>query len=242
MVAYPNGMFTAVFVSNAPLFSDHVDDTVAPTTRMVAPRTDFARSTRIPVRWRSVDELARVRDMDVRVRSAGHGGGFSTWSTWKHRTADTSAVFAAKPGRTYCFSARARDRVGNLGAWAGERCAATPIDDRALSSSRGWDRVDDRSAFLGTLTSAESAGDRVSLANVRATTLRLVVRSCPDCGTVRVFHGGRDLGKFSLASPRVHDKRVILLDEYSRVLGGTVVVRVVSSRKPVQIDGVVAAR
>ena len=242
VVAYPNGMFTSVFVRNAPLFSDHVDDTVAPMTRMVAPRTDFVRSTRIPVRWRSSDELARVRDMDVRVRSAGRSGDFSTWSAWRRRTADTSAVFAAKPGRTYCFSARARDRVGNLGAWAGERCAATPIDDRALNASSGWDRVKDRSAFLGTLTSAESAGDRVSLQNVRAKTLRLVVRTCPGCGTVRVFHGGRDLGKFSLYSPRVHNKRVILLREYSRVRGGTVVVRAVSSRKPVQIDGVVATR
>lgn len=242
VVAYPNGMFTSVFIGTAPRFADHVDDTVGPRTAMLAPRQDFVRSTRIPVRWEATDALARPRDTDVRVRSAGRSGGFGAWSIWKRRTTDNSAVFSGKPGRTYCFSAHARDRVGNIGARSNERCATTPVDDLAFSASNGWRHANDRRAYLGTLTATRESGQRLRLADTRAKTLRLLVRTCPDCGTVRVTHGGRNLGIFELTSPPARNKQVLLLRRYPRLRNGVVVVRVVSSGKPVQVDGVIASR
>lgn len=242
VVAYPNGMFTSVFIGASPMFADHVDDTVGPRSRVLAPRQDFVRSTRIRIRWEATDALARPRDTDVRVRSAGRSGGFGAWSMWKRRTTDTSAVFSGKPGRTYCFSAQARDRVGNIGARSNERCAATPVDDRAFSAGSSWKRLNDPRAYLGTLTHARASGQWLRLADTRARTLRLLVRTCPDCGTVKVTHGGRGLGVFDLTSPRVRNKQVILLRRYARLRDGVVVVRVVSSGKPVVIDGLVVSR
>lgn len=242
VAGYPNGMFTAVFTDGAPMYSDHVDDSVAPSTRMLAPSKDFVTSTRVPVRWRSTDAFARVRDMDVRVRSAGRAGGFSGWSVWLRRTTDTAAPFAGRPGRTYCFSARARDRVGNLGAWSRERCATTPLDDRAFEASGAWTGLTDRSAYRRTLTSATAAGARLRLENVNADRLRLVAHTCRTCGTVRVTHAGRDLGAFSLRSKHATAKHVILLADYPRARRGALVVRVVSRGRAVRVDGVIASR
>lgn len=242
VVAYPNSMFTSVFIGASPMFSDHVDDTVGPTTRMLAPRQDFVRSTRIQVRWESTDALARPRDTDVRVRSADRSGGFGAWSMWKRRTTDNSAVFRGKPGRTYCFSARAYDRVGNLGARSNERCATTPIDDRAFRASSGWGHAKDGRAYLDTLTSTRTSRQWLRLGNTHAKTLRLLARTCPDCGSVQVTHGGRNLGVFDLTSRRTRNKQVILLRRYAGLRDGAVVVRVVSSGQPVQIDGLIASR
>jgi hypothetical protein len=237
VVAYPNGMFTAVFDRNATLFSDHVDDDVAPTTRMVAPRRDYTTSTRVAVRWRATDQLARVRDADVRVRSAGRTGGFSAWSVWKRRTTDSSAVLTAKPGRTYCFAARARDRVGNRGSWSDERCTTTPLDDRALKAGPGWRRVTDRSAFLHTVTTGERTGAMLRLGHARGRTFRLLAHTCPGCGRVRVLQGGQPLGVVDLRSDRARARNAVLVTDFDHVHRGTVVIRIISHHKPVWIDG-----
>jgi hypothetical protein len=241
VAALPGGGFTAVFPENGVMYSDHVDDTTAPRSRVTAPRKEFVRSDRIVVRWTTSDALSGVRDTDVRLRSAGRSGGFSTWTLWKHRTEDRSAVYAAEPGRTYCFAARARDRVDNLGAWSAERCATTPTDDRELHG-RGWDRSGDRSAFRRTLTSTRKWGKRLRIEDLRAGSLTLLARTCPACGAVRVSHGGRDLGLFKLSSERRHYRVAIPVIDYTASRRGLLVLQVVSRGKPVYVDGVIAAR
>jgi hypothetical protein len=240
VAALPDGAFTAVFPENAVMYTDHVDDTTAPVSRVTAPGKEFVRSARIPVRWRSADALSGVRDTDVRLRSAGRSGKFSSWTVWKRRTEDRSAVYAAEPGRTYCFSARARDSAGNLGVWSVERCATTPIDDRALAG-RGWARTKDRSAFLLSLIGTQRWGLRLRLDDVRASSLTLLARTCPGCGTVSVSHGGRDLGVFKLNAERRHNRVVIPIFDSTPSRRGPLVIRVASRGKPVYIDGVIAA-
>jgi hypothetical protein len=242
VVALPSGMFTAVLVDGGPMVSDHVDDRVRPVARMVAPRHDFVRGTKLRVSWRATDDLAGVRNVDVRVRSARREGGFSAWSMWRRRTTDTAAALTGEPGRTYCFAARARDRVGNLGNWSPERCTTTPIDDRAFEARGAWLRLRNPSAYGQTLASTGVTGARLRLADVSARSLRLVARTCPRCGKVRVTHGTRDLGVVDLSSARVRNRRAIMLPGYDEVRGGAVVVRVVSQDKPVYVDGLIASR
>jgi hypothetical protein len=241
--AYPNGMFTALFHDDgAAMWSDHVDDTAAPTVRMTKPGPRPVLGSRMRASWTATDNLAGVRDVDVRVRSAGRDGRFSSWATWLNDTTATSAHRRVVPGRTYCFSARARDRVGNVGRWSEPRCAATPVDDRAASASSGWSETRSRAAYQRTLTTTDRRGERLVLPGVRARQIGLVARTCPACGKVTVRHGGRLLGTVDLRSPNVRNKRVFVLKTYTTPRLGTLVVHVVSSGKPVHIDGFVAKR
>ena len=114
----------------------------------------------------------------------------------------------------YCFSARARDRAGSLGAWSAERCATTPTDDRELYG-RGWARSGDRSAFRRTLTRTRQRGRRLRMENVRVGSLSLLARTCPACSAGRVSHGGRDLGGFKLSSKRRHNRVAIAVIDYT---------------------------
>jgi hypothetical protein len=233
---------TAIWSAVSPVSSDYLDDTAAPAAQMVAPGKDYVRGKSIPASWRATDDLAGVWKMAVRVRSARRSGDFSTWSMWFRGTTVTSGVFTGKPGRTYCFSARATDRSGNVGAWSAERCATTPIDDRAFDVRGPWSRVESSTAYGRTLTRTDVSGARLRLADVPARALRLVARTCPTCGKVRVTHGGRDLGVVDLSSGRVRNRRVVLVRDYDRLRHGAVVVRVVGQGRPVSIDGIIASR
>lgn len=243
-IGHPNGSFTVFFgPGEGPVeFTDFVDDSVAPKVRMTEPGPRPVLGSRMPASWTATDNLAGVRDVDVRVRSAGRDGRFSIWATWLNDTTATSGRRRVGPGRTYCFSARARDRVGNVGAWSPSRCAATPLDDRAARTTSGWSETRSRAAYQRTLTTTDRRGERLVLPGVRARQIGLVARTCPACGKVTVRHGGRLLGTVDLSARTVRNKRVFVLKTYNTPRLGKVVVRVVSGGKPVQIDGFVAKR
>lgn len=114
-----------------------------------------------------------------------------------------------------CFSARAYDRVGNLGARSNERCTTTPIDDRALRASSGWGHAKD----------AAPAGTDVARLRQRPGHPRWPQPRClrPD------------------VTPHP-EKQVIVLRRYHGLRDGAIVVRVVSSGQSVQIDGFIASR
>jgi hypothetical protein len=243
-VGHPNGSFTVFFgpYDGPTEFTDFVDDSAAPTVRMTKPGPRPVLDSRMRAAWAATDNLAGVRDVDVRVRSAGRDGRLSSWATWLNDTTKTSAQRRVGPGRTYCFSARARDRVGNVGPWSTSRCAATPLDDRAARTTSGWSKTRTRAAYQRTLTTTDRRNESLVLPGVRARQIGLVTRTCPACGKVTVRHGGRLLGTVDLRSRTVRNKRVFVLKTYNTPRLGKVVVRVVSGGKPIQIDGFVVKR
>lgn len=238
VTAYPNGMFTAFLLNGAAKWSDYVDDTVGPRTWLRRPSRRYTTNVKVPVRWDATDDLSRPSISDVRVRVGDRTGSFTKWWMWRKGTRLTSSAFSGEPGMTYCFKARSYDRVGNIGAWSPPRCATTPLDDRAFTGTARWNRVKQRDSYMGTLTTTKRSGQRLRLSGVRGTSLRLLVRTCPNCGTVQVTHAGHDLGVFELTSPRARN-RVIVLGRYPDVRSGAVVIKVRGGGKRVQIDGAV---
>ena len=243
VVAYRPKMFAAIFrQQNRVMFRDYVADSTAPRARVVLPAGHYLGLPWMPVHWAGTDDLTGARAFDVRVRSAGRGGRLSGWSNWVMGTTATSKNFRVEPQRTYCFSARARDRVGNLGRWGRSRCVATPIDDRAFTASPRWSRGEGRNAYRQTLTVTRSKGERLAVGGVTGRQVSLVARTCPECGVVRVTHAGRDLGTLDLSSDSVQVPRVLRLPGFEKRLTGKVVIHVVSRGKPVAIDGIVVRR
>lgn len=96
------------------------------------------------------------------------------------------------PGRTYCFSVRARDRAENLSGWSSESCVTTPLDDRALKMTSGrWTRLTDRYSLDGTVSRTSTHGATLSLGESRGRQVGLVMTTCTGCGRVGVYVGGR---------------------------------------------------
>jgi hypothetical protein len=222
--------------------SDRVEDWVPPSARIVSPARAVVLGPRLRVAWSSHDGLAGVASVDVRRRAAGYRGELGGWSSWKRGATAGSGTVAVYPGRTYCFSVRARDRAGNQGPWSPARCTATPVDDRALHGTTGWRRLHDLSALHRSVTATTRVGARMSLVGVRGRRVSLVATTCPHCGSVSVRLGRAWLGRVSLRSSHVVHRRILPVRTLAHVRTGRVTIRVSTAGRPVILDGVVVSR
>lgn len=235
--------FTAIFNGNGDVaVSDRVDDRTAPTAEVSSPSAPARTRTKIRVAWSARDDQAGVASTAVRRRVARYDSGFEDWRLWLPQTSSREVTFNGRPGRTYCFSARATDRAGNTGRWSGSRCTSTPVDDRSAIASSGWRRAVTTASYRDTSTVTSRRGEVLSLAGVRGRKLYLVAKTCPRCGEVTVRLGERWLKRVSLRSAQVRHRRLLPVAAFARIRSGTLKVRVSTDGKPVAIDGLVAAR
>jgi hypothetical protein len=205
------------------------------------PANASQRQVRVAVAWSSTDAGTGVASYDIRFRSAPYNGGFGVETPWHSGTSARSAVFVGSPGTTYCFSARAHDRAGNVSAWSTETCTALPVDDRALAAASGtWLRGSASGYYRGTYSASATAGTALLLRGIQARRLALLATRCPVCGTVQIFWNGTLLKRVSLRTPAFAKKQLVPLGSFASVKTGTVRIRVSSSHQPVQIDGLVA--
>jgi GH25 family lysozyme M1 (1,4-beta-N-acetylmuramidase) len=216
-----------------------VEDTTPPTIPSFStPTRQFQRQIRFTVGWSSSDAGTGVASYDVRYRTAPYNGGFGVETAWQSSTSATSATFAGSPGTTYCFSARARDRAGNVSAWSGDTCTSLPVDDRTLAAASGtWLRRFADGYYRRTYSSSATSGATLVLHGIETRRLALLATRCPTCGTVRVFWNGTLLKQVSLTAQTLAKRQLVALGSFPSVQTGTVRIRVSSSGRPVQIDG-----
>jgi hypothetical protein len=165
-----------------------------------APATALTSSA--TVRWSATDR-AGVAGYDVRWRTtsaiqptSGYG-----YPAYLQATAATRSAVSMVAGKSFCFSARARDVAARTSGWSAERCTLSPFDDRWLTTSKGGKRVAWTGYFANTATSLPPKGS-VSHTGVTATQVGIVARVCPTCGSVVVTHAGVILGTVSLKAPK----------------------------------------
>jgi hypothetical protein len=206
-------------------------------TPSVATLTTFQRQISFAVAWSAPNSSGTVASYDVRYQSASTGGGFSAWTTWQSATTDATADFTGTPGSTYCFSARARDAGGNLTRWSASKCTAIPVDDTATSASGTWTRSTGSAYYLGTFSVSSTLGDTLTLANVSAKRLSLLVTKCPTCGTIQLLWNGIVLQTVNLRSSTTKTAQVLTAFNLGSLQTGTVSAQVASSGRPVEIDG-----
>ncbi len=193
----------------------------------------FQRSRTFSVAWAG----ANAASYDVRYRAARAGGGFGTYVAWATATPATRGTFSGSPGSTYCFSAKANGPSGAVSPWSAEACTAVPLNDRALTRSGGWRERFATTAYLGDYASSSARGATLRRTGLHARRLALVVSTCPGCGTVDVLWNGQRLKRISLYSSVARTRRVVAIQPFGAVRTGTVTIRVVTSRKPVKIEG-----
>jgi hypothetical protein len=211
-------------------------DSVAPSTTL-GPLPSWTLGGHAPLAWTATDSQSLIGGTDVRTRSAGWNGSFDAGAVFSTGPSARSASLPLATGRTHCFAARATDTAGNVGAWSSEQCTATPADDRVARKSKEWSRKSGAAYYAGSSLTTRQRGAALTLRGVHARKLGLLVSTGRGHGRVAVFWNGARLGVWSLASgPRAH-QRLLAVASWPDVRTGKLVVRVVSSGKPVRIDG-----
>lgn len=143
------------------------------------------------------------------------------------------------PGRAsgrHTFSARTIDRAGNASTWS------PPIEffvPKNLARKRGWTKELDKSFFRGDALVAEKRGTRLVLPRTKVGELRLVAPSGPRLGKVRIRVGRRAWHVVDLAGPKAALRQYVVIDRYSGMRAGRIVIETLSN-KPVVIDAIVA--
>ncbi|KAA1425655.1 hypothetical protein [Nocardioides antri] len=221
-----------------------VPDADPPTVTMTKPvASPFAARVAldpgIDVAWTGSDGAGQVVGYQTRVRRASATAAFGAWQypdAWSDLAAVGLVHNGTELGSTYCYSARGRDDAGNWSAWAVQRCAVRPLDDRSLIISDGWTRGALADYWNGTATRTAQQGAVLSRPGARFNQLALIATKCPTCGRVAVAVDGVLIGTVNLANATTVHQRVISLP---RTPGreGTVTIEVLSTGKPVIIDG-----
>jgi len=113
--------------------------------------------------------------------------------------ASSPLLLAGLSGRTHVVTVAATDPAGNADPTPAMRSFTVPMDDVALSATKGaWSRRLDAGAFLGTVSTSKRRGSTLSATVSGATSLTLVVRTGRLGGTVKVLFDGRLLRTVSL--------------------------------------------
>lgn len=219
-------------------WSDRIDDTTTPTTRMTSPGTRTTTTLRFPIAWTATDGQSWVARTRVQRRTATWHGTFGRWSTWISRRTARTATYRGRDGRSYCFRARSTDAAGNIGAWSRQQCRTTPVDDRRLRASGGWKRVKVSGAYRGTETRTARHGQRLSLAGSHGRRFALLATTCRTCGSVRVSIRGRVVRTVSLRSRRTIKQHVLPIASYRSLRTRRILLTVRSHGKSVRIDGI----
>ena len=115
--------------------------------------------------------------------------------------------------------------------------SVTPADDRIARRSKGWARASGSGYYRGSALIAKHRGSTLTVPGVHARRIALVVSTGPRNGKVAVFWRGTRLGVWSLAASTGSHQRLIAIRTWPGVRTGTLVVKVVSARKPVRVDG-----
>ncbi len=208
----------------------------APTMRLQLPR--WVASSSIRVDWGAMPLFAPVTSYDVRYTINPDEDHAPVWVSWREATTQTHDILRVRSGATYCVDARARDADGVVSDWA-ESCTTLPRDEAAYTASSDWVRIKGSPFFGGSALRATEVGATLKLTGVDTWGLGILATTCPTCGTIKVSVGRQTLETVSLRSPTTVNRKLVLwTDNGEEGSSGTVRIKIVSSGRPVIIDGI----
>ncbi len=217
-------------------------DLTKPKAGLTAPSKTVNISKNITLKWNASDNAggSGLANVDIRVKSAKYNhafGSFTQPASLQHLTG-TSHGFTGAAGTSYCFSVRARDHAGNLSAFSAQKCTMIPVDDKTMKVGSGsWTRKSGQAgAFLGTLSTTSAHNATLKLNGVHVRQLGVLVKRCSACGAFSITFAGKTFTANTAGSGFV----VFTIPTSPSVKTGNLVVKVTSTGKQVQIDGVAA--
>ena len=215
----------------------------SPVPRTTGPTTLGTVLSRTRFTWFGGYSSSAVATYDVRWRKARWDATYDGWQRpagWQ-ATANLDAPLGMRAGHTYCVSVRARNLAGQLSGWTGSRCLSRALDDRRLTPSVGWKNRGGAKYYAGTFRATTQKGATLSRTGSKVKRVGVVATTCRGCGVVNVLVDGRKVGRINLAASSTHRRQVLMLPVFAQGTA-TVTVKVRSSGRRVQIDGLVLSR
>ena len=226
---------------------DHGDcteplDTAAPTGSMAALPT-YSLTRRIPLAWTASDGNGlgiAQNDLQLTFTPSFEQIPSTGWLVGARAMKGSSRTYVAFTGHRYCFRLSLTDFTSRTTRTV-PRCTELPMDDRDLFTEGRWRRTNDPRWLAASVSSTTSKGAALYVALPGPVTRAgVLATTCPSCGAVDVYVGGRKVGRISLAGAYA-TKKLLLLPRFSARKAHVRIV-VTSSGKPVRIDGVIASR
>ena len=208
-----------------------------PWVRATLPRTQT--DNEFAVSWWARDSLSKVESYDVRYRAATPRRDFGGFRTYRDATTATTATFTGTYGNQYCFSARARDRAGNVSGWGLERCTVVPLDDRSLFRSDGWRAAEAPRLMNRTALIAVTKDEALVWRSAPAGRVALVVGKGPGHGALEITYDGKVVDRVNLDSDTSRSKVIVKLP--SLASPKTIRIRTLRASRA-EVDGLVLAR
>lgn len=211
---------------------------VPPTASLLSPTSPFTLATSAKVQWATTGATS----VHVRRQTASARAGFGPWVTIGTVPASTlsTTLGGLARGSDYCFSVRAEGAGGTTG-WTGSRCVSVPLDDRAVTTDVHWKRITSTAYWNGTATAATALGARLTFSAAQLDRLAIVATRCPTCGKIAVYVGSSMVATINLASVHAANRVVFVVPHFS-FRTGTVSIKVLTSGRPVIIDGLGISR
>lgn len=197
MVPIVNGSATFT-VNHATRFAGILKDKTPPKIKsFIVPTfsTDQSKYSQFAIKWSGYDQARgsgiagyqlQYRPNTTKKWSIVHG---AKWTT------KTSVKFAGKPGTTYYFRLRARDKAKNIGQWSKAK-TIVPYDDTQLSYSWGWINTTSSSSYKKTLKYSTEREASASL-TFTGKSITLIAPTNKNKGKIDVYIRSKNNDKWS---------------------------------------------
>jgi hypothetical protein len=233
------------FTSPAATVSITVKDLTKPVVKLTAPTAPFTLGPKTTISWTGSDAGTGITSYHVQYRRARFSAGFEAWVTprgWQALAASVHAVTLSPlaTGYEYCAEVQAVDKAGNLSTTQ-SRCIARPLDDTTLTASAHWTRSTGGNYWNSTIITTKQLGATLKATGVQLDRVGIVATRGPGRGAVGIYVGTKLIGEVNLAAASLHYRSLITLPAFS-YRTGTLTVKVLTSGKPVQIDGLAMSR
>lgn len=170
----------------------------------------------------------------VQTASASATGGFGAWVNGSS-TSSLKTSAGVGVGRTTCV--RVKETSGAVSTVG---CVSRPVKVTSLTGA-GWAKVTKAKYYQGTAKKATKKGKSLTLKNLRAKTVTLVVTKCPTCGSIDVKWNGLKVKTVSLKGA-AKSRVLVKVASFSSVRTGTLTFTSKVTGKPVIVEGVAGWR
>jgi hypothetical protein len=182
----------------------------------------------------------RVASYEIQTRTTPAGVARRAWviaaAASPTGSMTTRALAAGTEG---CVRVRARDAVGNVAAWAAERCATVPVNDTSLSYRGGAVRHRSSLALNGDFVTLSRKGSSATSGRQTGRTIGLWLIRGRKLGTLDVYAGTRRVARVTGAASST--RRVLVPIRVPNGFTGSI--RLVNVTKaPTQVDAITTLR
>lgn len=181
----------------------------------------------------------RPGTLEIRIEQQSAGAASPRFTPWAPSFEESEIVPLEDRGETTCFRGIAIDEAGNK-ATSDPRCTTLPLDDMDLAATGNWNEVSSGAAWLGSARRSTKAGSALSIKVADANPV-IVATRCAACGSIKVFHGRKVVGVYSLKAKKTLARQLIQLPTVANPTSAAFKI-VTLNKKPVIIDAFVAAR